>query len=279
MSRKRRNSEQRDSKGAVRGAAEGGGAKGAPGCAPQTGDPRPAESAEGGFRSPLVLDVIGRAVPIRGDDIDTDRIIPARFMKTVTFDELGRYAFNDERFGESGDPLDHPMNDPRHEGASIMLVNKNFGCGSSREHAPQALVRRGIRGLIGESFAEIFSSNCTALGIPAVRVDGEDIERLMRLVEQVPETTVRISLEEMRITASVSQPEHGGPVAPASRGSERDPDGEREITVSFRINPAEGEMFRSGTWDTTATLLRDLDGIRRTAARLPYVSGFAADEA
>ena len=133
--------------------------------------------------------ITGTGIPVPGNDIDTDRIIPARFMKCVTFDGLEQYAFYDERF--SGDtPKAHPFNDDRFLGGSILIVNKNFGCGSSREHAPQALVRFGMRAIIGESFAEIFAGNCTALGVPAVTASQDHITQLMQAVESDPKIRI-----------------------------------------------------------------------------------------
>src|SRR5690606_14986619 len=117
---------------------------------------------------PKIVKVQGRGVYVPGDDIDTDRIIPARFMKCVTFDGLGAYAFYDARFDEQGNSKGHPLDDPRFRGATILLSNSNFGCGSSREHAPQALSKFGIRAIIAESFAEIFFGNATTLGMPCV---------------------------------------------------------------------------------------------------------------
>ena len=136
----------------------------------------------------------GRAIPVPGNDIDTDRIIPARYLKFVTFDTLGQFVFQDERFDENGKEREHPFNDERFKGGEILLVNNNFGCGSSREHAPQSLMRAGIRGIVGESFGEIFAGNCTALGIPTVRLKHEEIEVLMAAVEADPGTEITLDL-------------------------------------------------------------------------------------
>src|SRR5919197_6455079 len=135
-----------------------------------------------------ITQVSGTAVPIRGNDIDTDRIIPARYLKEVTFARMGDYPFFDERFDPSGNKKDHPFNDPEYKGASILFVNKNFGCGSSREHAPQALYRFGINAIVGESFAAIFAGNCTMMGLPAVTVSHAEIETMMKTVENDPQT-------------------------------------------------------------------------------------------
>ena len=142
------------------------------------------------------LKVEGRGIPLPGDDIDTDRIIPARYLREITFESLGKYAFYDERFDEAGAEkpwptgdkreLKHPLNDPRFQGGAILVVGRNFGCGSSREHAPQSLMRMGITAFIGESFAEIFSGNCTALGLAAARVSHEDALAISGMVEHDP---------------------------------------------------------------------------------------------
>ena len=124
----------------------------------------------------------GRGIVVRGNDIDTDRIIPARYLANVTFAGLEDGVFRDARFTADGQPKDHPFNERRFAGASVLVVNRNFGCGSSREHAPQALARWGIRALVGESFAEIFFGNCTALGIPAVCASAADVAALMDAV-------------------------------------------------------------------------------------------------
>src|SRR6056297_4030122 len=155
------------------------------------------EFSDGEAPADKVTEVSGTGIPIRGNDIDTDQIIPARFMKVVTFDGLGQFAFHDQRFtedgvapeeqrdggGETAGVKDHPFNEDRFRDASVMVVNSNFGCGSSRKHAPQALVRWGIDALIGESFAEIFAGNCLALGVPTVTADTEAVEALQDHVE------------------------------------------------------------------------------------------------
>src|SRR5512145_3576316 len=130
--------------------------------------------------------ISGTAVSLRGNDIDTDRIIPARYLKEVTFARMGDYPFFDERYDGSGRKKDHPLNDPEYHGAALLFVNKNFGCGSSREHAPQALYRFGIKAIVGESFAAIFAGNCTMMGLPAVTAPAADIEQLMKRVAENP---------------------------------------------------------------------------------------------
>lgn len=187
----------------------------------------------------------GRAVAVRGDDIDTDRIIPARYMTSIRFAGLEEHVFQDVRFDADGRPLGHPFDDPRFVGASILVVNKNFGCGSSREHAPQALVRWGIRAIVGESFAEIFFGNCIALGIPAVTANEADVVRLMAEVEAEPSQEVTIDLVEGRIRWQ-------GGEAPA-----RIPEGARRQLVE-------------GTWNATGVLLEAREAILATASRLPY---------
>jgi 3-isopropylmalate/(R)-2-methylmalate dehydratase small subunit len=194
--------------------------------------------------------VSARGLPLPGDDIDTDRIIPARYLTTVTFTDLGSHAFADERFDEGGRMRTHPFNDPRYQGAGILIVNKNFGCGSSREHAPQSLMRWGIQALIGESFAEIFSGNCTAIGIPAVRADRSAVDRLMEIVSRDPDALITIDLESKEISV---------------------------LEECFPCDMPEGDrkMLSSGRWDTTGVLLANLPLIRETAARIPYLRGFS----
>lgn len=195
-------------------------------------------------------EIEGRGVAVRGDDIDTDRIIPARYLKCVTFEELGAFAFNDERYDTEGNTKDHPFNDSRYDGAAVLVVNKNFGCGSSREHAPQSLMRMGIQVIVGESFAEIFAGNCTALGIPTVRASAEDIAQLMDAVESNPDT-VRVNLES--------------DVVESTSG---------DVSIVGTMPQSYRSSLIEGTWDTTAALLANREEIRKIGESLPYIAGF-----
>jgi 3-isopropylmalate/(R)-2-methylmalate dehydratase small subunit len=188
--------------------------------------------------------VAGTGVPLRGDDIDTDQIIPARFLKTTTWEGLGEYAFYDARRDDEGDLTDHPFNEYR--GASILIVNENFGCGSSREHAPRALRRWGVEAIVGESFAEIFADNCKSLGLPAARADHETVTRLQEFVEEHPHAGLEVHVEEERVVY----------------------DG-REFDVT--IPDAMRKALVQGIWDTTTLMQSNLDAVRETAASLPYV--------
>ncbi len=143
----------------------------------------------------------GNALPLRGDDIDTDRIIPARFLRCVTFDGLGESAFYDERFDTEDKPLDHPMNNNAYEGASIMVSGNNFGCGSSREHAPQAIKRAGYTAIVAESFAEIFYGNSSVLGLVCITLSKENIEKLTKTIENNPKITILIDIEKRTLQA------------------------------------------------------------------------------
>jgi 3-isopropylmalate/(R)-2-methylmalate dehydratase small subunit len=184
---------------------------------------------------------------VRGDDIDTDRIIPARFMKVVTFDSVGEHAFEDERLAAKGD---HPLDDEKYSGASILVVGKNFGCGSSREHAPQALMRFGFNAFIGASFAEIFAGNCTALGLVCVTLGEDDLENLMGSVELDPEQEISIDVAAGTVTS-------------------------RSGTVPAAIPDGTRKQLLEGTWDATGMLLDGADAVAKTAASLPYLNGFA----
>jgi 3-isopropylmalate/(R)-2-methylmalate dehydratase small subunit len=191
----------------------------------------------------------GAVTDLPRDDIDTDQIIPARYMTSITFAGLEKYVFHDTRFTRDGTPKDHPFNQAHYRGASILVVNRNFGCGSSREHAPQALMRWGIRAIVGESFAEIFFGNCVALGILAVRASADDVAALMDAVELEPGQMLEVDLREQRVRWR--------------RGS-----APIELPTSAR------QALLEGTWDALGVLRTAEDQIRATAARLPYVSGF-----
>ena len=193
-----------------------------------------------------IATIAGRGLPLRGDDIDTDRIMPARFLRAVSFEGLERHLFEDDR---AADPR-HAFNDPRFAGAAILIVNANFGCGSSREHAPQGLARSGIRAVVGESFSEIFQGNAAILGLPCFAVDRASAAGLQALVESAPETT---------IAADVA----AGTIAAGGR------------TIAATLPAALRDGFLSGQWNPTAMLLDRFDDVRAVAARLPYIRGFS----
>lgn len=186
----------------------------------------------------------GTAVVVPGHDIDTDRIIPARFLKCVTFEHLGGQVFYDERFDADGRPTQHPLNLPVHQGARILIVGRNFGCGSSREHAPQALYRWGIRAILGQSFAEIFFANSVALGMPCLTMAEQDLRTLTAAITQPepPPVTVNVS-------GTVTVGEHHWPA---------------------HLPPSVREAFEDGRWAPLTELLLHQDQIRQTAAALPY---------
>jgi 3-isopropylmalate/(R)-2-methylmalate dehydratase small subunit len=190
-----------------------------------------------------VKSIAGRAVPVVGNDIDTDRIIPARFLKAVTFDGLGAQAFADDRLGLKGT---HPFDLPQYQGARVLVVNNNFGCGSSREHAPQAISKWGIQGIIGESFAEIFFGNCIALGIPCAIVTPEVSTAIQTAVTSDPTLEVVLDLAAMRVSC-----------------------GELDETIVMGEGPR--QMFLSGQWDGTGELVANAAAVRAIAERLPYV--------
>ena len=194
---------------------------------------------------PKISQVAGRAIPVPGDDIDTDRIIPARFMKCLTFDGLGEYLFYDTRFNGDGSEKSHNLNLPCFRDASIMVSGANFGCGSSREHAPQSLYRTGFRAIIAGNFAEIFFGNATSLGMPCVSSSRENLEKLSSAIETDPNLEVVVDIENLQVR-------YGTEVMPC------------EITPSAR------DSLLNGSWDPLEELLTATNGIEKTARSLPY---------
>ena len=196
-----------------------------------------------------ITHVDGRGIPVRGNDIDTDRIIPGRFLLTVTFEGLEHHVFEDDRKKAIAPYNRHPFDVTQYQGASILIVNANFGCGSSREHAPQALYRWGIRGIIGESFAEIFFGNSVMIGLPCVTVSASEVASIQERVERNPQARIHIDL-----VAGTCQV-----------------DGFRcQVSMPARSRDA----LTTGAWDTTGMLLDRYEQVDATSARLPYVSGF-----
>jgi 3-isopropylmalate/(R)-2-methylmalate dehydratase small subunit len=191
-----------------------------------------------------VKQIKGRALPLVGNDIDTDRIIPARFLKCITFDGLGDHAFADDRAALQGS---HPFDQDAYQGATILLANNNFGCGSSREHAPQALNRWGITAIVGESFAEIFFGNCIALGLPCVIVSPTDARQLQTLVTQDSQAIVEVDLEKMIVSCG-------------------------DFQANLTMSEGPKQMFVTGLWDATGQLVAQAEKTRSTASQLPYVA-------
>jgi 3-isopropylmalate/(R)-2-methylmalate dehydratase small subunit len=189
--------------------------------------------------------IAGRGIPVPGNDIDTDRIIPARFLKEVTFESMGQHAFEDAR---KQNP-EHPFNQPAFQGASVLVVGQNFGCGSSREHAPQALMRWGIRAIVGGSFGEIFFGNCVMLGIPCLVASQADLEWLQKAIGRSPRELVTVDVEKQEVRF-----------------------GDRVIKATMPEGPR--NQLVGGTWDSTAVLLEAGAAIEATAKKLPYVAGF-----
>jgi 3-isopropylmalate/(R)-2-methylmalate dehydratase small subunit len=187
--------------------------------------------------------ITGRALPLIGNDIDTDRIIPARYLKAITFDGLGEAVFIDDRKALNGQ---HPFDQPKYQGAKVLIVNRNFGCGSSREHAPQALAKWGIQSVIGESFGEIFFGNCAAIGIPVVTAQSETIQQLQQLVTSQPEISVTIDLEKLQVQAG-------------------------DFLALVTLNQGTRTAFTSGTWDACGQLVANIAQVQAIASQLPYI--------
>ncbi len=194
-----------------------------------------------------ITQVTGTGVPLLLDDIDTDRIIPARFLRCVTFDGLGEHAFEDDRKQDSK----HPFDDARFQGGSVLVGGRNFGCGSSREHAPQALIRWGIKAVVAESFAEIFFGNCTGLGVPCVNATRGDLDKLAAAIKADSTLPVTVDLEAKQVRA-------GSLLFP--------------ITM---LESARGSLT-TGNWDFLGQLLEGAEAVKQAAAKLPYVNGFKA---
>ena len=191
-----------------------------------------------------VKTVSGQGIPLVGNDIDTDRIIPARFLRCVTFDGLGEQAFADDRTQTKGE---HPFDQPQYQGANILVVNGNFGCGSSREHAPQALAKWGIKAIVGESFAEIFFGNCVAIGIPCVTASAETIEQLQTLLKDNPQAPITVDLEAMQVRCG-------------------------DFQASVSMGEGSRQMLTTGSWDSCGQLVAQVEQILATTAKLPYIA-------
>ena len=189
-----------------------------------------------------ILQISGKCISLIGNDIDTDRIIPARFLKCINFDALGKSVFEDDRKTLKGK---HPLDLEENKNASILIVNSNFGCGSSREHAPQALMRWGIKGIIGESFAEIFYSNCIAIGIPCFTLPKKSIEDIQKYIEN-ESLILEIDLKNCLAKS-------------------------KDLNFILEIKESSRKMFLSGEWDATSTLLENETLVERKSKELPYI--------
>jgi len=195
---------------------------------------------------PKIDKVVGRAVHVPGEDIDTDRILPARFLKVVTFDGLGERLFYDARFAPDGSKIDHPLNDPQFRQATVLIADRNFGCGSSREHAPQAIAKCGFKAILAENFAEIFFGNATMLGLPCVALERSRLDSLSVRTRARPEMVLTVDLVAQLVSSD------DGFRAPLSM-----PEGARLSLIG-------------GLWDPISELLDGRDRARALAASLPY---------
>ncbi|NET55318.1 MAG: 3-isopropylmalate dehydratase small subunit [Symploca sp. SIO2E6] len=191
-----------------------------------------------------ITKISGRGIPLMGNDIDTDRIIPARFLRHITFESLGEQVFVDDRAQAGGE---HPFDQPQYQGSNILVVNGNFGCGSSREHAPQSLSRWGIQAIVGESFAEIFFGNCVAIGIPCVTAEPELVKQLQALLQSNPQAAMSVDLDAKQVQCG-------------------------DLQISVAIGEGPRKMLTTGTWDSCGQLVNQVEQIRATAAKLPYLN-------
>jgi 3-isopropylmalate/(R)-2-methylmalate dehydratase small subunit len=191
-----------------------------------------------------IKQIKGKGIAVVGNDIDTDRIIPARFLRCITFDGLGNSVFEDDRSQSQGN---HPFDLPQYRDATILVVNGNFGCGSSREHAPQAIARWGIKAIVGESFAEIFLGNCVAIGLPCVTAEAEIVQKIQTLIQNNPESIITVDLTQITITYN-------------------------DIQATASMNEGSRQMFLNGSWDSCGQLVSNVDRIQATAANLAYLS-------
>ncbi len=194
---------------------------------------------------PKITKVEGRGIPLAGHDIDTDRIVPARFLKAITFDGFENHLFCDERERQPN----HPLDEPKYKGGKILFVGRNFGSGSSREHAPQAILRFGIKAIVGVSFAEIFTGNCLAIGLPIVTASSEVHDLLMRQIQEHPNIVYTVDLKKLKLSST-------------------------EVAYDIQISEERKNAFLNGTWNSLAILSANNDEVRRTADALPYISGF-----
>ena len=196
----------------------------------------------------IIEQLTGTAVPLSGDDVDTDQIIPARFLKEITFEKMGEYLFYVARFNDDGSEKGHPLNEACYKGGSLLLVGRNFGCGSSREHAPQAIKRYGISMIVGLSFAEIFAGNCRNIGVPVVTVQPEILNQLFEQVYRSPETSFTLDLKALKLVMA-------------------------DDAFDISMDDAKRGSFLEGTWDSLSVLKANKEQIDAVAGRLPYVSG------
>jgi 3-isopropylmalate/(R)-2-methylmalate dehydratase small subunit len=197
-----------------------------------------------------IVRVAGPGLPLRGNDIDTDRIIPARFLRSVSFEGLERHLFEDDIAQTRSQGVTHPLTDARFENASILVVNRNFGCGSSREHAPQAIRRKGFSAVVGESFSEIFFGNAVALGMPCVTASQPDVDRLQRIIDEHPSTDITIDVEALQLRCGAVQ-------------------------IGIALPSAARASFLDGSWDATGLLLDRFEQVEATMREIPYIRGWS----